>query len=41
MKAAISIITNLPIETVREPLQTVWEGTLSKMKNKLREIGII
>ncbi|XP_018578106.1 N-acetylneuraminate lyase isoform X2 [Anoplophora glabripennis] len=41
MKAAISIITNLPIETVREPLQTVWEGTLSKMRNKLREIGII
>ncbi|KAJ8924059.1 hypothetical protein NQ315_006836 [Exocentrus adspersus] len=41
MKAAISIITNLPLETVREPLQTVWEGTLAKMKNKLHEIGII
>ncbi|KAJ8943004.1 hypothetical protein NQ318_008322 [Aromia moschata] len=41
LKAAISIITNLPVETVREPLQTAWEGTLTKMKNKLHEIGII
>ncbi|KAJ8926546.1 hypothetical protein NQ314_021085 [Rhamnusium bicolor] len=41
LKAAISIITNLPIETVREPLQTMWEGTMAKMKSKLHEIGII
>ncbi|CAG9839927.1 unnamed protein product [Diabrotica balteata] len=41
LKAAISIMTNLAVETVREPLQTVWEGTITKMKNKLHEIGII
>nr|CAH7724292.1 unnamed protein product [Callosobruchus chinensis] len=41
LKAAISIVTNLPMEVVREPLQTVWEGTYTKMKNKLHEIGII
>ncbi|CAG9857872.1 unnamed protein product [Phyllotreta striolata] len=41
LKAAISIMTNLPVDTVREPLQTVWEGTIIKMKNKLHEIGII
>lgn len=41
LKAAISIMTNLPVETVREPLQTLWEGTITKMKNKLHEIGII
>ncbi|KAJ8979646.1 hypothetical protein NQ317_001353 [Molorchus minor] len=41
LKAAISIMTNLSVEPVREPLQTAWEGTLTKMKSKLHEIGII
>ncbi|KAG5887695.1 hypothetical protein JTB14_002016 [Gonioctena quinquepunctata] len=41
LKAAISIMTNLPVEIVREPLQTLWDGTITKMKNKLHEIGII
>ncbi|CAG9764279.1 unnamed protein product [Ceutorhynchus assimilis] len=41
LKAAMSIITKLPMDTVREPLQTLWEGTVLKMKEKLREIGII
>ncbi|XP_056636425.1 N-acetylneuraminate lyase-like [Diorhabda sublineata] len=41
LKAAISIMTNLAVETVREPLQTVWEGTIVKMRSKLHEIGII
>ncbi|CAH1169810.1 unnamed protein product [Phaedon cochleariae] len=41
LKAAIGIMTNLPVDTVREPLQTLWDGTVVKMKNKLHEIGII
>lgn len=41
LKAAMSIITKLPMDTVREPLQTLWEGTVMKMREKLREIGII
>ncbi|XP_030762524.1 N-acetylneuraminate lyase-like isoform X2 [Sitophilus oryzae] len=41
LKAAMSIITKLPMDTVRDPLQTLWDGTVSKMREKLREIGII
>ncbi|XP_050293552.1 N-acetylneuraminate lyase-like isoform X2 [Anthonomus grandis grandis] len=41
LKAAMSIITKLPMDTVRDPLQTLWEGTVVKMREKLREIGII
>ncbi|KAL1501007.1 hypothetical protein ABEB36_006413 [Hypothenemus hampei] len=41
LKAAMTIITKLPMDTVREPLQTIWEGTVLKMREKLREIGII
>lgn len=41
LKAAMAIITKLPMDTVREPLQTLWEGTVLKMREKLREIGII
>ncbi|XP_060526604.1 N-acetylneuraminate lyase isoform X2 [Cylas formicarius] len=41
LKAAMSIVTKLPMDTVRDPMQGIWEGTLIKMREKLREIGII
>ncbi|ENN72860.1 N-acetylneuraminate lyase [Dendroctonus ponderosae] len=41
LKAAMTIITKLPMDVVREPLQTLWDGTVNRMREKLREIGII
>ncbi|RZC32597.1 N-acetylneuraminate lyase A, partial [Asbolus verrucosus] len=39
-KAATDIITNTCGTTTREPLQSLWEGTIKKMQSKLRELGV-
>ncbi|KAJ3636821.1 hypothetical protein MTP99_000330 [Tenebrio molitor] len=40
-KAATDVITGTCGNTTREPLQTLWEGTIKKMQGKLRELGVM
>ncbi|XP_044265322.1 N-acetylneuraminate lyase-like [Tribolium madens] len=40
-KAATDIITSTCGTTTREPLQTLWEGTIKKLQCKLRELGVM
>lgn len=41
LKAAMSIISKLPLGPTREPLEALWEGNLEKMKNELHEMGLV
>ncbi|XP_044744511.1 N-acetylneuraminate lyase [Coccinella septempunctata] len=41
LKAAMCIISKLPLGSTREPLEAIWEGNLEKMKNELHEMGLV
>lgn len=41
LKTGMKIITSLPILTVREPMDIIWEGNRDKIKKKLQEVGVV
>lgn len=41
LKAAMCLISKLPLGPTREPLEAIWEGNIEKMKNELHEMGLV